>query len=240
MKTLIVGDVHGCGLELRKLIENSNPSRVILVGDAFDRAPWGVHVWEMLQDSTLDISMVMGNHEAKFLDFFEGRKRYLPKHYYAFLNAYLEAGYKLDVFYNFLKTLPTVIKLSDNACVCHAGANFNTPLEPDYSINVYGGYLDDQRKLRDKKKDDWSRVYEESGSNVLVYYGHVAYNDVVSTRNSVCLDTSACHGGKLSGIIHETMTIHSVQSRDYFTKQKKVEIIPDTQIDQFKLTLQYG
>lgn len=238
MKTLIVGDVHGCGKELATLIEDANPDRVILVGDVFDRAPHGVDVWRIVQQDS--VSMLMGNHEAKFLDFFNGKKQYLPRHYYQFLNNYLLAGFKLGDFYDFLTKLPTLIKLSNDACVVHAGACFATPLKPDYSMNVYGGYLSDQRKLRDRSKDDWSKAYEESNNTCMVYFGHVAYSDIHRSKNSICLDTSACHGGKLSGIIHETQEVYQVRCPDYFTKSKKTEVIPDPRIEQFKISLTYG
>ena len=48
MRTIIIGDIHGCSGALRVLLErikpDENADRLILLGDLFDRGPdsWGV------------------------------------------------------------------------------------------------------------------------------------------------------------------------------------------------------
>ena len=42
MRTIIIGDIHGCDQKLHALLDKAHPGaedRLILLGDLFDRAP---------------------------------------------------------------------------------------------------------------------------------------------------------------------------------------------------------
>ena len=49
MRTLIVGDVHGCSIELGEMIRKTQASRIILVGDLFTKGPDPIGVWNLIQ-----------------------------------------------------------------------------------------------------------------------------------------------------------------------------------------------
>ena len=65
MRTLIIGDVHGCSFELRKMISVVLPSKVILVGDLFTKGPDPKGVWDLIQKHKM--KAVLGNHDVAFL-----------------------------------------------------------------------------------------------------------------------------------------------------------------------------
>ena len=62
VRTLFIGDVHGCSAELAALLELARPTRVILVGDLFTKGPDAAGVWALIVATGAEA--VMGNHDA--------------------------------------------------------------------------------------------------------------------------------------------------------------------------------
>ena len=74
MRTIIVGDVHGCDRELRALLEKIQPEeedQLILLGDLFDRGPDSFEVFRMVRQLAgamdEDFVLLRGNHEDYLL-----------------------------------------------------------------------------------------------------------------------------------------------------------------------------
>ena len=65
MSTLIVGDVHGCAAELKRLLQAVVPTEVILVGDLFSKGPDPLGTWELLRE--WNARSVLGNHDDHLL-----------------------------------------------------------------------------------------------------------------------------------------------------------------------------
>ena len=71
MRTIIIGDIHGCSGALRlllaKIMPDEKADRLILLGDLFDRGPdsWGVfQVVRELADKFGDrFVLLRGNHD---------------------------------------------------------------------------------------------------------------------------------------------------------------------------------
>ena len=67
MRTLVVGDIHGCYAELTRLLDLAglgSGDRLISIGDAVDRGPASPEVVELLRTSP-NATWLMGNHERK-------------------------------------------------------------------------------------------------------------------------------------------------------------------------------
>ena len=75
MKTVIIGDIHGCNEALRRLLSTVAPDpetdRLILLGDLFDRGPDSWEVWQTVQQLQRDygerFTLLRGNHEDYLL-----------------------------------------------------------------------------------------------------------------------------------------------------------------------------
>ena len=75
MRTIIIGDIHGCSGALRlllaKLMPDENADRLVLLGDLFDRGPdsWGV--FQLVQELEAKYGdrfvLLRGNHEDYLL-----------------------------------------------------------------------------------------------------------------------------------------------------------------------------
>ena len=79
---MIIGDVHGCLEMIKRLMEKVawQPQRdsLIFLGDYIDRGKDAMGVVEYilsLSRLSSDVQCIMGNHEAIFLDYLEGRDR---------------------------------------------------------------------------------------------------------------------------------------------------------------------
>ena len=67
MQTLIIGDIHGCYVELLALLEKAglgDGDAIIAVGDIVDRGPETPQVLDFFRQSA-NARALMGNHERK-------------------------------------------------------------------------------------------------------------------------------------------------------------------------------
>lgn len=78
MRTLVIGDIHGCSKALRTLLDAVQPGGedvLITLGDYVDRGPDTRGVLDMLLDleKSTTLKPLLGNHEILFLDALNGR-----------------------------------------------------------------------------------------------------------------------------------------------------------------------
>ncbi len=217
-KSLIFSDVHGCGKELERLIQPFLDLDLYSLGDNFDRAFDGVLVWEILQKH--GVKCLAGNHEIKMLKYLKGELEWVPKHYYYFLNEFAKK-YDTNDLIDWLEALPLMIQL-DNHILVHAGVDPNNPSRIDLGYNVYG-----------RSKTSVKSWLDEYDGDRPVIYGHTTHNEPLIRSNnagiinSICIDTAACHGNKLTAILledHTAFSFHQVISPDYSTRMKKLDV----------------
>jgi serine/threonine protein phosphatase 1 len=241
MSTWVIGDVHGCGIELQSLIEAIQPTsndRVFLVGDLFDRGCHAHLVWKLIKQYNL--RLLRGNHESKFLKFIHGEKKDVPLHYFYAAHLLKENNVPPLQFQLLLESTEVLVNQLDfngnPFIVVHAAVNVKDPVTPHYSLNVYGkiptwhedygsfeSSIGIQRNNAIKNQPDrvdypWWDYYQE---DIPVYYGHSSTWPSLMPRvryspkdqlNSFGLDTSACHAGKLTAVCVETKKTLAVQS----------------------------
>ncbi|MCX6853419.1 MAG: metallophosphoesterase [Verrucomicrobia bacterium] len=78
MRTLVIGDIHGCSVALRTLLDAVRPGPedvLITLGDYVDRGPDSKGVIDILigLESTTQLKPLTGNHEILFLEAFAER-----------------------------------------------------------------------------------------------------------------------------------------------------------------------
>ena len=228
----IFTDVHGCGLELERLIEPFHNCDLYSLGDNFDRAFHGVKVFEILRKH--NVTCLLGNHELKLLQYLNGEKRWAPKHYYLFLHDLVDkhgAG-AVDELRDFISAMPTLVN-TDGMILVHGGIDVTNPTSPSLQCNVYGNFDPETRVDRDQ---DWWNAYN---GDALVLYGHITHDAPLlkfnssGKLNSIGLDTAACHGNSLTGL-HISgdpkdgfkLTFHGIRTKDYFADLKKMTVQP--------------
>jgi hypothetical protein len=236
MRTIVVGDIHGCLLEFQELVDKLQlgpEDRLVLVGDLMDKGPDPVGCVRFARE--LGVLMIQGNHEEKHLRWrrHEDRRVENPKYknpmnplgeVKAAQNAALSAE---DVAW--LRGLPITLRF-DNWLVVHGGLLPGVPLEaqkPDKMIRVRwvdleGEYL--SLDPEDPRQPEGSRTWMEVYDGTLdVVYGHAAHS--LSTprvdRNGLgaeCwgIDTGAAYGGRLTALVLETREVIQVQARQVY------------------------
>lgn len=189
MSTLIVGDVHACADELSELVQQHAPSRLILVGDVFNKGPKPDETWELI--TKLGAESVMGNHDLHVIAAAERGERLAP-----------------PAAIPWLKSLPITIcgETPRPWIVVHGGLHpkagaAGTPQAQAVRL----------RRWPDAQGDFWWRQWT---GPPLVIYGHDAARGLQDHRpHTLGLDTGCVYGGRLTGYLLEADEVVSVAAR---------------------------
>ena len=190
MRTLVIGDVHGCAEELQSLIHEVEAERIILTGDLFTKGPDPLGVWHLIEK--YEIEAVLGNHDAIVLrDAARWRDVRLPK----------EA---LD----WISRLPLWID-GDGWRVLHAGCDPRLGAE-----RTSRRALLNLRRWPDDENPQNPFWWELYTSKPLIVFGHDARRGLVDRRpHALGLDTGCVYGGFLTGVVLETGELFQVSAR---------------------------
>ena len=220
MRTLVIGDIHGCLKELVALLQEASyrpgHDRAVFVGDLVDRGPASVETVAFVRRLCEDenVHVVRGNHEDRYVRYWLrlNRKRTasklyalrLPRERFEILRALRDDD--LDWF----QTLPDYF-VGEGFLVVHAGvcsrrhrslADLDNP-EYRYRLlnlrNVDGqGYMRTRNSVASTDRH-WSETYD--GRFGLVLYGHDRSGSVRRADHSLGIDTGCCFGGRLTAAV---------------------------------------
>lgn len=227
MRTIAIGDVHGCVDELRELLRlveyRQGDDDVIVVGDLVDRGPDSVGVIAACME--LGVRAIMGNHDEKHVRNARNLARH-PDSRVGFRSDE-ERGmwaHMTDAQREWLSSLPDYARLGPRLVAVHAGMLPGIPLEgqPQRALHrlryvewktrkdgtqaweqARMKITDDDGFLRPRGSRPWYDVYDGTDD---VVYGHWARDHAEITYVSdvgTCfgIDTGACFGGRLTAII---------------------------------------
>lgn len=233
MRTVVIGDVHGCLAELDELLarlELRPSDRLVFLGDLVDRGPDPVGVVRRVR--ALGAECVYGNHEDKHVRWaaHEARRRAKPDYRNPMspmqpADAAANAALTQEEL-AWLSALPTWLDLGDGWLAVHAG------LEPARA-------LDEQRRScvarvrwvdargRMKGGDDpsvpppgtqlWSEVWK--GPQSVVYGHHVLGLEAPRVDRPAAgiecwgIDTGCCFGGRLTALVLPERRVVQVAAR---------------------------
>jgi Calcineurin-like phosphoesterase len=209
-RTIVIGDVHGCIVELRSLLEAvgvKSWDKIICVGDLVRKGPESAAVlrWAM---ETPNLKCVLGNHDARLLlRWFEGEK---PDRGTLDWETYRQLGDSYNDAMEFLRTWPLYLETED-ALMVHAG------LDPRVS-SVRQQSPRDLMNIRipDGMEDPWYEAYKEKQ---LVVFGHWARSEPLVRENVIGLDTGCVYGGKLTALILPERRLVSVPAEKAYQRK---------------------
>ncbi|MEU2565291.1 polynucleotide kinase-phosphatase [Streptomyces althioticus] len=208
----IIGDIHGCSSELEALlgklgyVDGVHPEgrTAVFVGDLVDRGPDspGVLRRVMAMVKSGNALCVPGNHENKFGRHLKGRKVQLT-HGLAETVAQMEGEseeFRAEVR-QFVEGLVSHYVLDGgNLVVCHAGLPEKYHGRTSGRVRshaLYGDTTGETDEFGLPVRYPWAEDYR---GRAAVVYGHTPVPEATWLNNTICLDTGAVFGGKLSAL----------------------------------------
>lgn len=217
-RTLIVGDIHGCYAELLELCDRAAlgaEDRLVSVGDLVDRGPDPASVVELFRTRPNSLALC-GNHERKHLrDVLSFSQQVCA----------LQMGDHYPVFKTWAATLPYHWETPEVRAV-HFGHFPGVPLD-EVPEDVRAGTTSGEAKLKARFGDTpWWDHYTD---DVPIVFGHrVVGPEPLVVRDRVYgLDTGACHGWTLSGLLLPERRLISVPARaDHWVTVRETWQVP--------------
>jgi len=211
MKTLVVGDIHGCYAELLELVEKAGLAendQLIALGDLVDRGPGSEAVLRYFIGHDRRRSL-LGNHERKHLLAWrhEGSlsasqrmvKEELSEAFYAEAIAYFA-------------TLPLFNELPE-AILVHGCLEPNVALEHQQA-DVLTGSMSGEKYLYDRYGEPWYQLVDGDKPVVAGHHDYSKTGTPLVIRDKVFLiDTGCCYGHQLTGLLLPDFKMVSIKSR---------------------------
>lgn len=206
MRTIVIGDIHGCYKELKQLIVdlkdnqeyNKDTDRIIFLGDYIDRGEDSFKVIQYikeLQKENSNVITLMGNHEKMCIDFItENKDGWLYNGYEATLASY--GTYKaLSKDVKWMKNLPLYYE-DENFIYAHAGIN---PIKPLEENSDYELLWEREGFIYNRAKFDKNVIFGHTPSQLMMG-GDKPYK---TSAGNIGIDTGCVYGGYLTALIIE-------------------------------------
>jgi serine/threonine protein phosphatase 1 len=217
LKTLVIGDIHGCYREMMNLIDKAglaDDDQIVALGDIVDRGPDSASVADffMTQSNT---KCLLGNHEEKHILVSSGILQPAPAQEITMVQIPEE---KYVPMLQFFKKLPTYMDLPD-ALTIHG------LLEPDVLIedqkrNVLIGTMSGEINIKKRYPKPW---YEYDFGEKPVIAGHHDYSHegkpLIIKDKVFLIDTACCYGKSLTALLLPEFKLFTVKSEKNYWGQ---------------------
>ena len=208
----IIGDIHGCAAELEALLgklgyaDGVHPEgrTAVFVGDLVDRGPDspGVLRRVMAMVKSGNALCVPGNHENKYGRYLRGRQ---VQHTHGLAETIEQMAGESEEFLaevrEFLDGLVSHYVLDGGRLVvCHAGLPEKYHGRTSGRVRshaLYGETTGETDEFGLPVRYPWAEDYR---GRAAVVYGHTPVPEATWLNNTICLDTGAVFGGKLTAL----------------------------------------
>ncbi|RZB15071.1 polynucleotide kinase-phosphatase [Streptomyces sp. F001] len=208
----IIGDIHGCSAELESLlgklgyVDGVHPDgrTAVFVGDLVDRGPDspGVLRRVMSMVTSGNALCVPGNHENKYGRYLKGRK---VQHTHGLAETIEQMEGESEEFRQqvreFIDGLVSHYVLDGGRLVvCHAGLPEKYHGRTSGRVRshaLYGDTTGETDEFGLPVRYPWAEDYR---GRAAVVYGHTPVPEATWLNNTICLDTGAVFGGKLTAL----------------------------------------
>ncbi|MFI5474245.1 polynucleotide kinase-phosphatase [Streptomyces cacaoi] len=208
----IIGDIHGCAFELEGLlgklgyVDGVHPEgrQAVFVGDLVDRGPDspGVLRRVMAMVKSGNALCVPGNHENKYGRHLRGRK---VQHTHGLAETIEQMESESEEFHaevrEFIDGLVSHYVLDGGRLVvCHAGLPEKYHGRTSGRVRshaLYGDTTGETDEFGLPVRYPWAEDYR---GRAAVVYGHTPVPEATWLNNTICLDTGAVFGGKLTAL----------------------------------------
>ncbi|MCH0559824.1 polynucleotide kinase-phosphatase [Streptomyces sp. MUM 16J] len=208
----IIGDVHGCSAELESLLaelgyqdgEHPQGRTAVFVGDLVDRGPDtpGVLRRVMSMVAAGNALCVPGNHENKYGRYLKGR---MVQHTHGLAETITQMEGESEEFRGQVRTfldglVSHYVLDGGRLVVCHAGLPEKYHGRTSGRVRshaLYGDTTGETDEFGLPVRYPWAEDYR---GRAAVVYGHTPVPKATWLNNTICLDTGAVFGGKLTAL----------------------------------------
>jgi protein phosphatase len=257
----IIGDVHGCYDELIRLVEKlgyvkvgSGPRykhpekrKLVFVGDLADRGPENFKcLWFAYINTDHGARWARGNHDDKLARALKGNNVKVGEDLQKTLDQVNDSGAFRSKLIKFifkmsLDELPYYILLDSNKLlVCHAAPPSSLTSKPTYKDKVRCIYGIIDRSVIENgcpKRLDWTDDYNSLSKKPFVVYGHTVYDECYINGETICIDTGAVFGGRLTAFRWPEKEIVQVKSNYIYEACFGVPVGPLTERDESEIKM---
>lgn len=237
----IIGDIHGCFPEFKKLTEKLDYSWVkgipihpegrnlAFVGDLTDRGPESLRVIEVVYNLVMKEKLAFyapGNHCNKLYRYCLGNKVQIThglETTVAELEA-LTAKKRTEVKKKFMALYDSspLYQVLDRGklVVAHAGIREEDIGKHNSKVKtfvLYGDITGEKHPDGSPVRRDWAKKYKGTAT---IVYGHTPVKEPRIMNNTYNIDTGAVFGGKLTALRYPEMKLVSVPSSMPFVAEK--------------------
>ena len=207
MRTIVIGDVHGCYEELMVLMRklkgeneyNEETDKLIFLGDYVDRGPDSKKVVDYvreLQKNNDKVIALCGNHEDMMIKFHANiSKSWIYNGFEATIKSYKRNEEDIKDAVDWMITLP-IYHEDDHFVYVHAGVVPGVPMgEQDPEDLLWTR----EEFIFNPKKHDKKVIFGHTPS-LYVKNNHYPYS---TEAENFCIDTGCVYGGRLTALIIE-------------------------------------
>jgi hypothetical protein len=204
MRTIIVGDVHGCRFELDALLDRvafASGDRLVFVGDLVARGPDSLGVLDIVRRTGAIV--VRGNHEQKLLDWRDARLNWMhgkaaAKKPIGKMHRDIARAMR-PVDWSLLGSSPLWVDLPEHGLrVVHAGIIPGIPMEEQRPETLMRIRTVKTRGARGKRFVLWGARYQGPPQ---IVFGHHAAPGLQLHPWATGLDTGCVYGGRLTAMV---------------------------------------
>ena len=214
-RTLIIGDIHGCYEEMRRLIALADlgpNDRIIAVGDLVDRGPASPAVVDYFANEPRALAL-MGNHERKHIAGRRGDLKLTLSQIIARRQFEL-AGISYDEAVDYMATLPAYVELPE-CIIVHGYLEPGVPLAQQRE-RVLTGTMGGGAYLKETGAWPWYKHYRGAKPVVVGHYNYLHGRHPLLYKERVYgLDTSCVRGAALTGLLlpgFRTISVHATRN----------------------------
>lgn len=204
VRTLVIGDIHGCWAELQALFDKvglNDGDRVVSVGDLVDRGPGSPEVVDWFRQRAGAV-VVCGNHERKHV-------KSTMSHSQDITRLQFGPGARYADAVAWMSTLPYWWE-DDQVVVVHAAAIPGEHPSQSAEDELCGTTSGSERLDKRLGGRWWHELYD--GAKPVVYGHHVVGPEplVRADGKTYGIDTGACHSMRLTGLLLPSFALVSV------------------------------
>ncbi|PLV56856.1 metallophosphoesterase family protein [Thermotoga sp. SG1] len=205
--TYAVGDIHGCFLALKILIERlplKKDDELVFLGDYVDRGPNSKEVVEFLVELSRHHKCIFlrGNHEEMLLNCVKNHSE-CDLWYFNGARSTIESFGSIDEIRKYLDFFESTVYYYEkgNFVFVHGGVRPGVPLEKQNPFDLVW--------IRDEF------IYSENPlPGKTVVFGHTPLAEPYISSDKIGIDTGCVYGGKLTALRVEDRTLFQVKCTD--------------------------